>query len=890
MALHNPAPMPVRCALLAVLAWAVVSCPTAAEEELCELRLTSCPEALDGDTIVVPEKVVGLTSEILACDVTEGLEDLEISGGPPSIMFVIDNSGSMSGLGSPPNDQMGSRFSVTLALLDQIYAAAPNAEVGVAVFQNILYFHEDDDPLFTALPGNVDGVSTQAYIPLTQLNETLSGGQSGIGKLKELMAIDTTTGQLHDGSVEDYVHLKHTPSHGSYMDLYTNINVGFKAAKHAFQSAANPPERQFIIFLSDGEPKGSDQAGENTTWFAQGDSMPTTYTVFFTPDNTAPAILQTMTTNIRNNGYSVTNPESDLWTIETNHQTLLDLLSTEVLSPILQIVQGVPTKMVVNGTSSSTMRRDTSFAFAERFPLNEDTTSFHLDLSYTYTNKSTGAAYDTTVGIDFTVIRSADAGTTAPRNVAYECWAGPTLDLLYNGQPVTAVEERMRQLQVRFSTGDPNVDAVVTTASSSLDSEQVTLSQSAQYWTGTFRRTVGTAGSAADGTLQHTVDDSIVVVYRNPVLPLDSLRIAVPYVPNLTAIPVTATLLDTNAEGHLDKIELTWIDTATIRSVMPTVTDLIETLRIVSLEGKTVRLNPVALSADPANKTISLVLQENTGGIYETGWRDATVRLTNEPMSVSGRPFEVTRIVDGAGPVIKEVYYVPRTVHDSLVVVFSEPVEWGATGPSQAAELFRHVKQTGNFPLADRSPISTELLADRVVFLLPHGGDISVDKDSIKIDPSATVPTDRSGNPVASTAPPAVVQLGVENQIQASVSNNPFKPGATLIDDQVRSFYTGVVGRERYGTIVALRSYRLLKPRGDGSYGRATIYDALANVVRKDLRVEKAGAGPYDYGIFWDGRNRNGRQVGAGGYLFKIVVSELDGKNIVTRIKVGVKR
>ena len=77
----------------------------------------------------------------------------------------------------------------------------------------------------------------------------------------------------------------------------------------------------------------------------------------------------------------------------------------------------------------------------------------------------------------------------------------------------------------------------------------------------------------------------------------------------------------------------------------------------------------------------------------------------------------------------------------------------------------------------------------------------------------------------------------------------------------------------------------------NASYGTAHIYDAVGNLVMSDLRVGRASAGAQrDYGIYWDGTNRNGRYVGGGGYLVRFEAEDMDGTSIRESLKVGVKR
>jgi hypothetical protein len=99
-------------------------------QQACEFYLNSCPRDFDGDTIRVPSSIIAMGPRVHGCagDSTGG-----DSAGAPSIMFVIDNSGSMKG--TTGNDPTGSRFTVTRALLDTIAKRQPQAEVCIIVFR-----------------------------------------------------------------------------------------------------------------------------------------------------------------------------------------------------------------------------------------------------------------------------------------------------------------------------------------------------------------------------------------------------------------------------------------------------------------------------------------------------------------------------------------------------------------------------------------------------------------------------------------------------------------------------------------------------------------------------------------------------------------------------------
>ena len=108
-------------------------------KEVCEMILTGCPESYNGDTIVVPEKVIALSSSMLACS-TSISSTVSTASPPPSIMLVIDHSSSMAGTTGDRNDQRGARFTVTKEFIDSIYVKQPKAEVGLSVFCGHLFF------------------------------------------------------------------------------------------------------------------------------------------------------------------------------------------------------------------------------------------------------------------------------------------------------------------------------------------------------------------------------------------------------------------------------------------------------------------------------------------------------------------------------------------------------------------------------------------------------------------------------------------------------------------------------------------------------------------------------------------------------------------------------
>jgi hypothetical protein len=369
-------------------------------QEVCDFYINSCPRQFDGDTIHVPANVIAMGPRVHGC---EGDTTTADTSSPPAIMFLIDNSGSMSGTAG--SDPTGARFNVTQALLDTIYKNRPNAQVGLAVFQQYLYFDTATSgtfwysTYFKTMSKVYDTLPSQAYMPLLTLNR-LYNGKRGIDILDSALA---TTGSGSN------VALKYTPNFNMQVtggQGTTNINIAFLAAREAFANTTTKKSSQFIVFLSDGEAnRGAQDPGpDGINYFRDSTrNVPTTFTVFFNSggSTTAPASIQTMTKNIQANGYSATNPKSNLWTINTSFDALLALITTNILGTILE---GSASSMIVSAVTlsdTSTIYSNGYFVFSERFPLLRDITPFKLPLTYSYTDQTSGKIRDTVINVNF---------------------------------------------------------------------------------------------------------------------------------------------------------------------------------------------------------------------------------------------------------------------------------------------------------------------------------------------------------------------------------------------------------------------------------------------------------------------------------------------------------
>lgn len=724
----------------------------------CDLTFTGCPETFNGDTIVVPDNVVKISSLVHACKASQTIHTGG-TGGAASILFVIDNSGSMKGNGA--SDPAGSRWTVTKDLLDTILKDQPLSEVGLIVFREHLFFDTSTSQFyytkyFKPLTPVLDNEPYQAYLPFMKLDSTYDGKQ-GINIMKDILTQDTTGQDLVYQPL--YRNLRPNTGGGE-----TNINGAFIGAQAAFANAKNPKDQQYIIFLSDGAPAGTTQAGHPNDYFstpAGVANVPTTFTVFFTTNNQAPPVLTTMTDNIKISGYSASNPKSALWNLQTSYSALMSLLMQNVISTIL--LSGNPTKMTLNN-KTSTIYIDSSFFFTDSFPLVNEVSTFSMGITYRYAKPPTNVLTDTIVPVTFYIKKSSQA-TGLPPGVSENC-------------------------------------------------------------------TQGIPGS----------------------------------------VPVVATLLDTNHDGYLDRIDLTWTDTSAINSTMPTVTQFIQTLVITTLDGKKDTLHAVRLEPDLANKTIHVILQENTGPTLETGWQNATVVLTQIHMTVAGGPFIVVRVDDGAAPVIKSICFAPTSAGDELHVVFSEPINSLNPPPD-----FTLTTGNGLFTFTSGNPVPSGnptviKNSDNFVYIF-HAGTLT--------GLESLVEGSRPAFPLSLCGSASIVK-------DSRVIGNPFTPGKTLVPANGTNLIQATrIEVSLMPAIIAHLSSGKVK-------GTISIFDAVGNTVvggrSKDTLAWDGDHSNPKLVYLWDGKTNKESMAAPGTYAARLVIEDRElGKKQSIRMTIGIK-
>jgi hypothetical protein len=722
----------------------------------CEMTFTGCPETFNNDTILVPDNVVKISSLVHACKASQTLH-LGGTGGAASILFVIDNSGSMKGNGA--SDPAGSRWTVTKDLLDTILKDQPLSEVGLIVFREHLFFDTSTSQFyytkyFKPLSPVLDSEPYQAYLPFMRLDSSY-GGKQGIAIMKDILTTDPTGQDLVYQPL--YRNLRANTGGGE-----TNINGAFIGAQAAFANAKNPKDQQYIIFLSDGAPAGTTQANHPNDYFstpAGVANVPTTFTVFFTANNQAPPVLNTMTNSIKVSGYSASNPKSAIWNLQTSYTALMSLLMQNVISIIT--LSGNPTKMVFNG-KTSTMYVDSSFFFTDSFPLTNQISTFSMGITYRYAKPPSNALTDTTVPVTIYIKKS--TGATLPPGVSVNCTPG------------------------------------------------------------------------VPGT-----------------------------------VPVVATMLDTNHDGHLDRIDLTWTDTSAINPAMPSVAQFIQTLVITTLDGKKDTLHAVRLEPDLANKTIHVILQENTGPALETGWQNATVVLTQVHMTVAGGPFVVIRVDDGAAPVIKSVCFSPAA-KDSLHVVFSEPIN--NLNPAPDFTL-----NTGNgvFTFTSGNPVPSgnpAVIKNNDNYIYVFNGGTLTGLESLVEGSRPAFPLSLCGNA-------SIIK-------DSRVIGNPFIPGKTLVPANGTNLIQST--RIEISLMPAIIAH-LVSGKVKGTI---FIFDAVGNTVIGG-RSEDTLAWDGDHSnpklvFLWNAKTKKGSLAAPGTYVARLNIEDRElGKKQTIRMTIGIK-
>ena len=510
----------------------------------CNLVFNNCPSNFTSATINVPNDVVWLDPVIPVCS-----EEVTVQTGtntaPPSIVFVIDNSGSMgencaNKIDKVTDPQRKNQFSdpdvkrFTLLknnLLDSIAKNTPNAEVGLVIFSRRLQFDDRDPGIFKpAFPG--DPTQHDAYVPLTSMKQVFSNGKTGLDTLKSLLTF-TGEGYLVNATNFPASRTNSTIS-ADNIRSGTDITLGFETAKLALKSAKAAKGDQYIIFLSDGNPSSLDNgrtAFEND--FQKGIETTTTFTIFFVPasegNTNVPTTISKMTQAIKENGFSSSNPKSAYWGVNQGTE-LLTLINENILNPIFSSVpaKAASATLTVGTTTTPQQSVDAnSFNFGKRVALTGDPTVVKLDYTYRYTDagmvKSKLVSY--TLNIKRTGASKLDSGLTQ------SCSETANISLYFNNTPIQIVtaDHDSVGVHVTLASGACIGCTVQVATTPSPDKESVVLAPVGNAGVGTFKRKTSNTPVAGNGILENLPTDSIVITWINPENTLDIVRKAFPY-------------------------------------------------------------------------------------------------------------------------------------------------------------------------------------------------------------------------------------------------------------------------------------------------------------------------------------------------------------------------
>ncbi len=900
-------------------------------EEACKFSYLGFPEDLHDSSVVVPEDVVAMSEFVPVGTPTQIIEQF-VNGSIPSIFFIIDNSSSMNTQYNDmflASDLLGARFTVTDALIDTLFKKCPKAQIGVAVFGSTLFFDPNDDDLFEQCPLENRG----AYIPLLTLEQTYQstelGSKSGYEILKYYLETDTVTTGMIQFPYLDLVHQPSDPMLGTFQNASTNITAGFRAAKDAMLDSPHPKKDHYVIFFSDGE------ATEGGNEFEQGTNVPTTFTIYFTSNSQAPQSLVTMTQNIQGNGYSISNPLSNLWSIEAGHDTLLTFLMNNVIGQIInQIITANPFTITINGIDPVTGWDSTGFTFDKLFPLTGETTDFTFEIDYEVYKDSIAdngdtikiKVGDTTHNVNFDVV--IEDGAVVSDKINIECW-DRTLAFYYSDAPVGLVNETMNSLEVRFTErevdvlyGYTDVSIIVThTEGTTPDVETFDLEDKGTHFSYTFIRQIA-APNPGDGILQHQVIDSLVAIFRNPELPLDTLRIAVPFKLSGSIVLHEAIYFDNDAQGFVDSIFIGLSG----NKIEENLDELMDEITLPNHREFKVTDYRYVYDGIALNVTEGASIPQT----YVT-WEDFlliadTVFLQNGGWLLPTS--DTVRIIDSIAPIIMKASLIDSVVTmmngttdsltglgtDELTVIFSETVE----ALTEARPFKYYSNGEAKEFSATLSLLSQNANMGRFKVDALYGVPSIVDQDSIWVNWAlAGNVYDAIGNEqdnlknIRRPIDVTVVNVLIKGPYKLILKATQLDPdeGLALPDYFTGNFdimemleYVSVEGDGDYkGIMIIMLEPDVLEnaPDVQGYAATLSLYDGVGNTILRDVDMAYIGK-TKSLVYLWDGRNKQGRYVGPGGYLATTAIDYLDGSSRqvdyqkkndeVRKLVVGVKR
>jgi hypothetical protein len=483
-----------------------------------------------------------------------------------------------------------------------------------------------------------------------------------------------------------------------------------------------------------------------------------------------------------------------------------------------------------------------------------------------------------------------------PDGFAKKCW-DRSLGFYFNDKKINSADETMEDLEIRFQF-DPGeagynytnvaVD-IMNRGDGTNDMEPFALGKKGSYFTKTFKRTIKTEPSK-NGTLEHLEADSIIAVYRNPDILLDTLRISIPFGISKTVIVKKGTYFDTDADGYVDSI---FIKTGgdLLSKDLPEFMDALKlpSHRKFSIKDKFISNDGVGILVEEAKSSSprTYVTKEDILAVNKRKFTHGGILLKHS-----------SQFIDEMAPVIIKadlVKYVNSS--DTLKIVFSEPVKdirkinpFYFRNPESGIEYIAFAKQY------DLQKNSVHFHVEKIEGINEQTIEDFNPKDSIWIK------TDRQNNVVdllgndqnnpdnvrrilnvrykyvpldfilSSTTPYDIKKM---NPIPSFISSLPEVSSYIFKNNFVKK--DGLF----QGMIISIKPDKPHLVRKDEKFSAIlSIYDAVSNMV---LRDEPMGFYDGDGDIrncclffAWDGTNMHNRYVSSGVYVAIARITRLD--------------
>jgi len=856
--------------------------------EVCEATL-DCPTNFATstlDTLRLPPKIVSLSKVFKHCSPTY-FDESYVPGNVDtiSLFFIIDHSGSMSQM-----DSSCIRYQLTANLIDSLKASSPVSEVGMAVFSNQLLHNTVNDPYAVKL--DPASTYTDAFIPLTQLNSTV-GGQSASDYLKSVIALSST--EKDPGGNRKLINCyygnngRHS-GHSGYENTLTgyngttDISLAFDAARKAFQTAKNPRAKQYIIFLSDGEPQNVDlERKAFINDFKAGTSLPATFTAYWVnKDQPIPTQIVEMNSNIRNNNYSTSNKLSDVWKTQGDIKDLISKLLNMSTGRGFTKVPSTPKSMSINGVSASKFEGDYAY-FENSFALQGTLTKFTVSFTYHY-----APPMDVDSTRTFDILVKSDLRANVPADIATNCWEQGTIKFYVNNNEIPAtLTDDQKTIEIRYFPVVPMSQNTIelkiansATGADVKDSLTVYASKLSNYYSVFVTRE--TAKKAiVDNTLQTTDNDSIAARYENPDFPLDVVRATRSIGAGRNLGIVSAYMLDQDADGFADLIKVT------------ETTETITSEELNQIKSKLYFTGARSMSIVSASKTgagFDLVVKVSEKDRNTATYSDERLVIQNVPNLASGGTFPAGSIViaDSMAPVIASANYLngktsgSQTDKDTLLVKFSEKTDSvDVPAPFWLIDPVTQIK----YSLSLSNIASGDGITQRFVVNTINGKTSVSRSDSIWINETAPIHDKLNNVQDNKDNHRATLQSSkIDYTFTVTAGPTPVNPKTYTIPNVIKNQFNN--GTVTNGVVVLIKSGERVLPQ-DSMSASISIYDQVGNAVVKDDKCAVTSEnGKLLY--LWKGVNRNGRYVGDGTYVAVITVKVSNGVSRTIKTKIGI--